>query len=469
MWPVLSSTRINGTVAASTATSAAGLTIVYVCAILSTATVAATLIANSLTYLVQIVATSLLGLIVLASYIDALITFLKRTFFSSPINEDDRTTNDLLKNDIIDDNVVTNEVSVLAAHHGLEYEEHNVSTGDGHVLVIHRVFDPAATNSDSFVPVLCVHGVLQRAGVFIAGSKRSLAVILAKKGYDVWLMNSRAVFPMHKHYSPSSHEFWDWSVDELGYYDVPAAVSHVRNSTGGKRVVYVGHSQGAAEAFVALHEHPELSNHLQLLVGLAPAVFAHPPPRWVVKHLLAPLSASTIQFLFGKGCFIPVMLVVQKYVSATLFANLAYAVFNYLFGWTDTLWQRWRAPTYFQFTPGAVSSRLVGHWMENLRNGRICKLRNAATKAPTTENYGVENVHCPVAIFHGGEDNIVSSELLVKELNEKVPGKLVHFSSLPGYTHMDVIWAKDAPQKVFNPIADLIRITSSAPQTSVVS
>ncbi|KAH3743635.1 abhydrolase associated lipase [Pelomyxa schiedti] len=365
------------------------------------------------------------------------------------------------------DNVRTSEVRVIAEHNGLKYEEHMVPTEDGHILLTHRVFDPKLAGSKSFLPVLCAHGVLTGAGVLIAGSKRSLAVHLAKAGLDVWLMNSRATYPLHKFLSAKDPRFWDWGLDELGHFDVPAAISFIKQTTSHAKVAYIGHSQGAAQAFVALQSHPLLANDISVLVGLAPAVFVHPPPQWIVKHLLARMNVTLVRILFGHQSFIPLMLTIQRYSSAAFFGNLAYLVFNYLFSWNDNRWQRWRRPTYFQFTPVAVSSRLVGHWFTNLRNGRLCKLRTPVnySKAISSdevdsvtalENYQFRNVNCNVAIFHAGNDSLVDSQSLAKAIKEQSTGKIIHYTDLEGYSHMDVVWAKDAPQRVFSPIVQLI-------------
>ena len=37
--------------------------------------------------------------------------------------------------------------------------------------------------------------------------------------------------------------FWDFSWHEIGYYDLPAMINHILNTTKNDKLHYVGHSQ----------------------------------------------------------------------------------------------------------------------------------------------------------------------------------------------------------------------------------
>lgn len=222
-------------------------------------------------------------------------------------------------------------------------------------------------------------------------------------------------------------------------------------------LVFVLTFKGVGEGIAALDNYPALSDDISLFVGLAPAVFVHPPPRWAVKYALCRMTTPWIKRLFGSGNFIPIMFEVQNRIPAAVFAHLGYTLFNYLFGWTDRLWEQWRRPAYFQFTPAPVSSKLIGGWMKSMRNGRICRQNPTPGQDP---NYGFSNIRCPVALFHGKEDNIVNGDRLAEELRKQ--GSLIHYVSIPEYTHMDVIWSRDASKNVFAPIMSLIHSTEAS-------
>lgn len=78
---------------------------------------------------------------------------------------------------------------------------------------MHRVTDPtidARTVAPGHgFPVLILHGLFQSSGSFITSEDRSLAFWLARKGYQVYLGNTRGVFDMgHRSYARTDPRFW---------------------------------------------------------------------------------------------------------------------------------------------------------------------------------------------------------------------------------------------------------------------
>ena len=71
------------------------------------------------------------------------------------------------------------------------------------------------------------------------------AYLLADKGYDVWLGNTRGSYysRRHKTLSPDKDkEFWEFSFVEMGRYDIKASVEYVLEQTKAKNLSYMGHS-----------------------------------------------------------------------------------------------------------------------------------------------------------------------------------------------------------------------------------
>ena len=60
--------------------------------------------------------------------------------------------------------------------------------------------------------------------------------------------------------------------DEVGDYDMPAIIEYILKTTGQPKLIYVGHSLGPAYAFIALNNHPELNNKIEMMFALAPVV-----------------------------------------------------------------------------------------------------------------------------------------------------------------------------------------------------
>ncbi len=96
-----------------------------------------------------------------------------------------------------------------------------------------------------------MHGLFQSGGVFVTSGPESLAFVLAKQGYDVWLGNNRCVERKHMNLKPHQLEFWDWSLDELAKFDFPALVDYVLKVTGYSKLAYIGHSQGTSQVILS--------------------------------------------------------------------------------------------------------------------------------------------------------------------------------------------------------------------------
>jgi pimeloyl-ACP methyl ester carboxylesterase len=92
-----------------------------------------------------------------------------------------------------------------------------------------------------------MHGLFQSSGVWVTNGNDSFAFYLVDHGYDVWLGNNRAVVEQHLKLDPAQKEFWNWSLDELARFDIPAMVDLVRAKTGYDKISFVGHSQGNAQ------------------------------------------------------------------------------------------------------------------------------------------------------------------------------------------------------------------------------
>lgn len=59
-----------------------------------------------------------------------------------------------------------------------------------------------------------------------------MPIQLYEAGYDVWLGNNRGTTHSQGHQKLSMHEdaelYWNWSFAELGTYDLPAMIRHIK-------------------------------------------------------------------------------------------------------------------------------------------------------------------------------------------------------------------------------------------------
>ncbi|CAL1407248.1 unnamed protein product [Linum trigynum] len=161
---------------------------------------------------------------------------------------------------------------LLITNQGYTCEEHTVTTSDGYILSLQRI--PVGISGGSpgkRTPVLLQHGVLMDGMTWLLlPPSQSLAFVLADKGYDVWIANSRGTKYSRGHVSLTTDDkaYWNWSWDELVNYDLPATVGYVHNQTG-QNMHYVGHSQGTLTALAAF-SNGQLMNMVRSAALLCP-------------------------------------------------------------------------------------------------------------------------------------------------------------------------------------------------------
>ncbi|KAJ8952378.1 hypothetical protein NQ318_014469 [Aromia moschata] len=102
---------------------------------------------------------------------------------------------------------------------GYPFERHETITEDGYILGIHRIPHGKneainTTESKQKPAVLLMHGLFcSSVDYFIFGPERSIALMLADEGYDVWLGNNRGNTWSRNHTSLDPNvdkEFWDY-------------------------------------------------------------------------------------------------------------------------------------------------------------------------------------------------------------------------------------------------------------------
>lgn len=114
------------------------------------------------------------------------------------------------------------------------------------------------------------------------------AFVLANEGYDVWLANNRGTRYGTAHVSldTKSEEFWSFSQEQMGLYDLPANIDFVLAQTGQESLTYVGHSQGTTQMLLGASLEPAyFQGRVNLFVALAPVAQLHNVEVPVFKEL----------------------------------------------------------------------------------------------------------------------------------------------------------------------------------------
>ena len=131
---------------------------------------------------------------------------------------------------------------------------------------------------------------------------KSLAFQMVEDGYDVWIGNNRGNKYSSKHASlqRGTKEFWNFGIDELALYDVPAMCSYIKKITTLPSITYVGFSQGTAQCYAALSVNSNLHNDINLFVALASTTKPVGLENRYVAAMINASPVSSFKYLYSK-------------------------------------------------------------------------------------------------------------------------------------------------------------------------
>ncbi|XP_042644869.1 lysosomal acid lipase/cholesteryl ester hydrolase [Tyto alba] len=356
-------------------------------------------------------------------------------------------------------------VSEIIRYHGYPSEEYQVTTEDGYILGVFRI--PAGRNSQNTEKkpaVLLHHGTLGDSIHWISNlPNNSLGFILADAGYDVWLGNSRGnTWSLkHKTLKPCQKEFWQFSFDEIGKYDIPAELYFIMNKTGQKDVYYVGHSEGSTAGFIAFSTYPELARRVKVFFALGPVatITYATSPLVTLTHL----PQSLIRLLLGcKGALQQNELLKRPLTQiCRSMEKVCGNIMCYIAGTRIQNLNMSRIDTYIGHYPAGISVQNFIHWHQLTRADRFqaydygSKENMKKYNQSTPPAYKIEKIGIPIAVWSGGRDKFADPKDMAKLLPRIA--NLIYLEHFPAWGHLDFIWGLDATEKMYWKIIELIR------------
>lgn len=357
---------------------------------------------------------------------------------------------------------------------GYPMQSYRVFTDDGYILKLFRIQAKQTTITEGKRPLLLQHGILDSADNFVInGEANSLAYLLANKGFDVWLSNSRGnkYSRSHRWLNPKSKEFWDFSFHEMGQYDIKANIDTILGKTGKSKLTYIGHSQGTTQMFAALGTEMSgyINNKVDKFIALAPVVL----PRHISDPMIARLAADTglvkATTFLGINELMPGACSSSSFVKwmQNKFCQIASSFCGIFLGFTDdNPWYNNGAITgqIANHFPSGSSLKSIMHFRQliNRQDSEIAKFvhydygtednkkRYGGNSYPPEYNLG--NIKIPVRMYLGKQDKLatVSDNMVLagvlKQLNKDI--KVYQFDNCG---HSTFLWAKDF-SKIFNDI-----------------
>ena len=191
-------------------------------------------------------------------------------------------------------------VDEIVCNRGFRLESHSVQTSDGYILTLYHIINPYLPREQvKKKPVLLMHGMGTHGFFWLlndelgsdwrqlidpkdprydsksnGGSHDSLGFELARRGYDVWIGNQRGNRFSQRHVllSKNDSNFWNFSMDEIALFDLPALIHYILSMTKNETLAYVGFSQGANLMLALMSSQPKYNEVVKPFICMSPVV-----------------------------------------------------------------------------------------------------------------------------------------------------------------------------------------------------
>ena len=268
------------------------------------------------------------------------------------------------------------------------------------------------------------------------------------------------------HSSPTSPEFWDFSMDEFAFHDIPDTISYILDATSTESLSYIGFSQGTAQAFAALPIHPRLNNQDNGFIALAPAMSPAGLSNGVVDSLVK-ASPQVLFLLFGRKSILSSTTMWQSILYPPIFVRVIDMALSFLFGWrTQNISMSQKLASYTHLY-SYTSTKSVVHWFQIIRNKSFQmydddrpSISLGSSKHTKVVRYPTRNIKTPIVLVYGGNDSLVDIKVMLKELPpQTIATEISH------YEHLDFLWARDVSTEVFPHVFDALDSFTDAEHT----
>lgn len=354
----------------------------------------------------------------------------------------------------------------LATKYQYVTEEHTAVTEDGYILTIFRILSKC--NYVKQHPVLLLHGIFDSADLWIiAGRKKGLAYILSDNCFDVWAGNHRGNHYSRRHVRldpDTDPEYWEYTFDEHGNYDLPAMVDYVLKTSMRPRLYYIGHSQGTTDFFVMNSLRPEYNDKIRLSIQLAPVAYMgniSSPLPIIAAQVLEPIKS----FLEGAGYR---ELFAKHHISHFLVELLCQMAPDLICGQALSLTTGYRIgsinPKSLSVSFGhllvGISAKDLAHFgqlilsgkFERYNEGRAGNIKRYGTPKPP--KYDLSKIASPVVLIVAHND-WVSTLKDTETLRSQLPNVMENYIVAEKYwSHHNHLWGNTAPSFIFSKIID---------------
>uniref|UniRef100_A0A914WRI2 Lipase n=1 Tax=Plectus sambesii TaxID=2011161 RepID=A0A914WRI2_9BILA len=338
------------------------------------------------------------------------------------------------------------------------------NTTDGYILTMHRI-----PYGKAFV--FFQHGLLCSSSDWIINlPNQSAGFMFADAGFDVWLGNMRGntYSKAHTTLNTSSHQFWEFTWDDMMRHDLDAMIDKVLAMTGQSALYYVGHSQGTLTMFTKLSIDQLFAKKIKKFFALAPVVKLKN-----IKGLLRAVGdinplLSLYYNNFGQDEFLPssafLDLAAQYGCGLETNLNPICKLVMFSIGGPDTRqFNSSRVPVIISQTPAGTSSTNFIHLGQMVTSGKH-EGYNWGSDAKNIQHYNstlipiynISTVNVPTYLFTGDKDWL-ANPTDVQYIRSNLSSEIVILDQrLLGYNHYDFTWGLKAADDIYKPIIKII-------------
>lgn len=366
----------------------------------------------------------------------------------------------------------------LCRMYGYTHEEHVVLTKDGYLLGVHRLPSKQGEKKESpgtstGKPVVYLHhGLLMNSEIWVCltDCERSLPFVLVEQGYDVWLGNNRGNKYSKKsiHSGPNSSEFWDFSIDDFAWHDIPDTIDYILKVTKAPQLSYIGFSQGTAQAFAALSIHPQLNEKVRVFIGLAPAMNPAGLAVPIVDGFMK-TSPTLLFLLFGRKSILSSAIFWQSIIYPPIFTKVIDRFLEWLFNWHSYNISPHQKIAAYAHLYSFTSVKAVVHWFQIMRNAAfqmydddvLSPIVATSVSSYRPVRFPTRNIVTPIVLLYGDTDSLVDINTMLAQLPVHTVAKRLY-----GYEHLDVLWGRNVHIDVIPEVTKTLEVFNTKGQTS---
>lgn len=342
------------------------------------------------------------------------------------------------------------DILEMVAHFGYSIESHVVRTRDGYLLTLHRLTKESDIPPRNGKVVYMHHGLLMCSDIFVTmiDKENNLPYVLYDLGYDVWFGNNRGNKYSHKHlfHRLNLEKFWDFSLDEFAFYDIPDSINYILSTTKKKTLTYIGFSQGTAQAFASVSVNVELNEKIDNIVAISPATTPHGLYSKFLDIMLKS-SPHTVFLLFSRRILMPSVKFWERIMYPPFFdTSIDLANFT-LFNWKAHNIDKLQKIASYAHLYSTTSVKTVVHWFQIISSKKFQMYHDDSSNfsgfAPVS--YPLKNIRVPIHLIYGDVDSLVDINLMELQL----PRKYTTSYRVHNHEHLDNLWGRDVSTAVF--------------------